>query len=66
MSEQGPAAAAIDASRQVLAALPPAFLMLVLMNIAFLGMVLWFLTSQIEQRTAIVAKMIDVCASHLK
>lgn len=56
---------AIDASRAILTTLPPAFLMLVLLNIAFLGMILWFLESQIEQRTAVVSKVIDVCVAHI-
>jgi hypothetical protein len=64
-ADEGLAARAIDASRALLGDLPPAFLLLVLLNVAFLGMVLWFLTAQIEQRTAIVGRVIDVCVAHM-
>ena len=47
--------------RALIGALPPAFIMLVLINSAFLGIVLWFLNFQIDQRTHLVEKIIDHC-----
>lgn len=46
---------------KLLSTLPPAFLLLVLINILFLGMVMWFLNSQMAQRTAMIEKFADRC-----
>jgi len=54
-------AAATRISQALIGALPPAFLMLLLINAAFLGMVMWFLNFQIDQRTHLVEKIIDHC-----
>ena len=51
----------IDASKNVLAAVPPSFLGLLLINLLFLAAVLWFLNSQVEARMALVTKIIDTC-----
>lgn len=51
----------IDASKNVLAAVPPSFLGLLLINLLFLAAVLWFLNNQVEARMALVAKIIDAC-----
>jgi hypothetical protein len=48
-------------SQSLISALPPAFLLLVLINAGFLGMVMWFLNNQMEQRTVLVQKLIDRC-----
>jgi len=48
-------------SEKLISALPPAFLLLVLINIFFLGMVMWFLNSQMAQRTAMIEKFADRC-----
>jgi len=53
--------AATRISQALIGALPPAFLMLLLINAAFLGMVMWFLNFQIDQRTHLVEKIIDHC-----
>lgn len=45
----------------LISSLPPAFIGLVLINAIFIGCVLWFLNSQMEQRTAIVDKIVDRC-----
>lgn len=58
---QGVAGAAIDAGKTVLTALPAQFLALCLLNAAFLAMTMWFWTAQLDQRTAIVTKIIDGC-----
>ena len=54
-------AGAFDLSNRLVTALPPAFLVLVLMNMFFLGMVLWFLDAQAKQRSSMVEKMVDRC-----
>jgi hypothetical protein len=45
----------------LIGALPPAFVMLCLINVGFLGLVMWFLNGQMEQRTALVTKVFDRC-----
>jgi hypothetical protein len=50
-----------DLGRSLIAALPPAFLMLCVVNLAFLAVVLWFLDHLQEQRTAMVGKLVDRC-----
>jgi hypothetical protein len=50
---------------RLIGALPPAFLLLCVINIAFLGIVLWFLDNQIGQRTALVGKLLDRCMSDM-
>jgi hypothetical protein len=47
--------------QSLIGALPPAFLLLCIINVAFLGLVLWFLNGQIDQRTAMVSKLMDRC-----
>jgi hypothetical protein len=45
----------------LLSTLPPAFLVLVALNVAFLGTVLWFIDDQMNERTAMANKMMDAC-----
>jgi hypothetical protein len=45
----------------LLGALPPAFVMLVLVNAIFLATVMWFLTHQMDQRNALVGRLLDRC-----
>jgi hypothetical protein len=52
--------AATEAVRAI-GALPSHFFTLLLVNLAFLGMVLWFLTAQMELRTNLVSKIVDAC-----
>jgi hypothetical protein len=69
VSEQprgGAAGAVADISRSLISALPPAFLMLCVLNAAFLGGTLWFLSNQMEKRTEIVSKMLDRCMEQRK
>lgn len=47
--------------QSLISALPPAFLLLVVINAIFIGMVMWFLDEQISQRTALVEKIVDHC-----
>lgn len=51
----------VDAVRGVLAALPPSFVMLCLINAGFLSVVMWFLNVQLEQRMTLANKILDVC-----
>ena len=39
----------------------PPFLLLVGINTVFIGMVLWFLDQQLEQRMSVVNRVIDGC-----
>jgi len=48
-------------SDKLVSTLPPAFLLLVLLNLMFLALVMWFLNSQANQRTAMVEKLVDNC-----
>ena len=58
---EGTIGAVTDISTKLIGALPPAFLMLVLLNLAFLGMVMWFLADQIDRRTALVTQIVTRC-----
>jgi len=58
--------AASKISQSLISSLPPAFLVLVVLNSLFLGLVLWFINDQISQRTQLVSKVIDRCFEMLK
>jgi hypothetical protein len=49
----------------LISALPPAFIMLVLINAAFLGVVMWFMDNQIDQRTKLVSNFVDRCMADI-
>lgn len=53
--------AATRLGQSVISALPPAFLLLVLINCAFIGMVMYFLDDQLDQRTRLVNTLINKC-----
>lgn len=46
---------------KLITTLPPAFILLVLLNIAFLGMVMWFIQDQSAQHNATVSAMLTRC-----
>lgn len=48
-------------SDKLITVMPPAFLLMVILNLAFIALVMWFLNSQLEQRAAIVDKLVDRC-----
>jgi len=48
-------------SEKLISALPPAFLLLVLINVIFLALVMWFLNAQMAQRTTMIEKFADRC-----
>jgi uncharacterized membrane-anchored protein YitT (DUF2179 family) len=60
-TRNGIVGASVKLGQALIGALPPAFLLLCLLNIAFLGIVMWFIDQQIEQRTEIVTKVIEHC-----
>jgi hypothetical protein len=53
--------AAASVGRSLISALPPAFLMLVLINAAFLGCVMWFVDHQLTERTKLMEAVVDRC-----
>jgi hypothetical protein len=53
--------AASRLGQSLIAALPPAFLMLMLMNTVFLAMVMWFINHQADERSQMASKLIDRC-----
>jgi hypothetical protein len=53
--------AAAKLGQSVIGALPPAFLLLCLINVMFIGVVMWFLNEQINDRTQIVSHLLDRC-----
>ena len=55
------AGAATALGRSLIGALPPAFLLLCVVNVIFLGLVMWFLADQIDRRTALVSTIITRC-----
>jgi hypothetical protein len=48
-------------SEKLIRALPPAFLLLVLLNIVFLGVATWVFGHNTESRNALLTKIIDKC-----
>jgi len=46
---------------KLISTLPPAFLLLVLINVMFLALIMWFLNSQMMQRTQMMEKFADRC-----
>lgn len=53
-------------SQALIGALPPAFLMLLILNIGFLGIVLWFLDDQLDQRMQMAKLIISHCFDLVK
>jgi hypothetical protein len=58
---RGIVAALAQLGNGLVAALPPAFLMLVVLNTFFIAGVLWFVESELEQRTAMANRILDHC-----
>ena len=62
MSEDKPAIVHASASfGRVVLGLPPGFLVLAVLNIVLVGMVMWFLDSQLDTRLALLTKILDRC-----
>ena len=51
----------VTLSERVIRALPPAFLMLALINLAFLAAMVWFLNHNVSSRNEMLSKIIDRC-----
>lgn len=47
--------------QSIINTLPPAFLMLILINIVFLWLVLGFIERQADQRLVLVNRIVDAC-----
>jgi hypothetical protein len=58
---KGVVAGALDLSKSLVGALPPAFLLLLLLNAAFVGLLVWFLGDQLEQRDKMAQALFDRC-----
>ena len=58
---KGVIAGAFDLSSKLITALPPAFLMLMLMNVIFMGIVMWFLNSQMHMRVEMIEALMNKC-----
>jgi hypothetical protein len=50
-----------NVSEKLIRALPPAFLLLVLLNIVFLGVAAWSFQHNTELRNAMITKIIESC-----
>jgi len=61
--DSGIISSAMRMGDKIVSTLPPAFLLLVIINAAFLGMVLWFINHGQDARTAMVDKLLDRCMS---
>lgn len=51
-------------SEKLVRALPPAFLLLVLLNIAFLGVAAWVFQHNTEVRNTMLTKIIESCLTN--
>ena len=50
----------------LLAALPPSFIALLLINCVFIGFVLWFLDAIAESRLVVMTKILDACLKRVQ
>jgi hypothetical protein len=48
-------------STRLIRALPPAFIMLALINLAFLGALVWIIDSNVDARNEMLGKIVDRC-----
>jgi hypothetical protein len=61
MSDQPPLGTVASLGGRLIAALPPAFLLLCLINVAILGTLFWFEAHQGELRAELLAQIIKAC-----
>lgn len=59
--QPGIVGAIVELGRSLVMALPPSFIMLCLLNVGFLWLVMNFLTTQMEMRHQMVARLLDSC-----
>ena len=50
--------------KAAIAALPAQFLLLCLINVLFLGILMWFIDDQLNQRTQLANRVMDACIAH--
>lgn len=48
-------------SERLIRVLPPAFLLMIILNILFLGVFFWLYEHNVEARTELLAKIVDKC-----
>lgn len=48
-------------SQKLIGALPPAFIMVVILNCAFLGVIAWVFNHNAEARNALLTKIVESC-----
>jgi len=60
------AGAASRIGQALVTALPSQFIMLLLINVVFLGLVLWFEKNSQDTRTAIMNRVLDACLEQLE
>jgi hypothetical protein len=58
---QGAIGAVANVSGKLITALPPAFIVLVLLNAALVGMAGWFLDDQLRQRDEMARQLFNRC-----
>jgi hypothetical protein len=49
-----------DLAKQTITVLPPSFLLLVVLNLCFLGMVLWFIEHEMSVRMTLMMRVIEM------
>ena len=60
-AETGVISKAIGVAGRTLGRMPPAFTVLLVLNIVFVGTDLWFRFEQLEDRTGLLTKILDSC-----
>lgn len=69
MTEQeakGVVSAAADLGTKLITTLPPAFVLLVLINVMFIAAVLWFMSHETDQKLVVINKILDTCTTVLQ
>ena len=66
MSEAPPPASGvlIGISERLIRVLPPAFLLLIIINVMFLGVMMWVFNHNAEARTELLTKIVEKCLLH--
>jgi hypothetical protein len=60
-SSPSPTGAMVAISDRLIKVLPPAFLLLVIMNCLFLGVIAWVFDHNAETRNALLTKIVERC-----
>lgn len=58
---QGTTGMLISVSEKLIRVLPPAFLLLIVMNMLFLGVLAWLFNHNTEARTEMLGKIVEQC-----